>query len=94
MEFINGEALEGIAGCYEAKGDIPKAIGYCQQALDDSHYQYRRAAITWKLALLNQKMNNGERAKTLCQQIISDSTATDYRQRAENLLAALEAVSG
>ena len=94
VEFINGEALEGIAGCYEAKGDIPKAIGYCQQALDDIHYQYRRAAITWKLALLNQKMNNGERAKTLCQQIISDSTATDYRQRAENLLAALEAVSG
>jgi hypothetical protein len=39
-------------------------------------------------------MNNGELAKTLCQQIISDSTATDYRQRAENLLAALEAVSG
>jgi hypothetical protein len=39
-------------------------------------------------------MNNGDRAKALCQQIISDSTATEFRQRAENLLAALEAVSG
>ena len=93
-DFINGEAQEGIAGCYEAKGDIPKAIGYYQQALDDGHYTYRRAAITWKLALLNRQMNNGERAKTLCQQIISDSTATDYRHRAENLLAVLEAASG
>jgi hypothetical protein len=39
-------------------------------------------------------MNNGERAKTLCQQIIADSTAADYHQRAGNLLAVLEAASG
>ncbi len=93
-DFISGESLEGIAGCYEAKGDLPKAIGYYQQALDDSRIKYRFAAISWKLALLNQKMNNGERAKTLCQQIIADSAASDYRQRAENLLAVLEASSG
>jgi tetratricopeptide (TPR) repeat protein len=94
VDFINGEAQEGIAGCYEAKGDIPRALEYYQKALDDGKIAYRHAAITWKLALLNRQMNNGERAKTLCQQIIADSTATDYRQRAENLLAALEAVSG
>ncbi len=94
VDFISGEAWEGIAGCFEAKGDIPKALEYYQKALDDGKIKYRRAAITWKMALLNQKMNNSDRAKVLCQQIISDSTATDFRQRAENLLAALEAVSG
>jgi tetratricopeptide (TPR) repeat protein len=94
INFINGEAQEGIGGCYEAKGDLPKAIEHLQLALDDKRISYRRAAITWKLALLNQKLNNGDQVKALCKKIIDDSTASDYRQKAENLLASLDAISG
>jgi tetratricopeptide (TPR) repeat protein len=93
-EFVAGEALEGLAGCYEAKGDIPRALDYLEKALRDERVRYRHAAIRWKMALLNQKIKGTERAKSLCREILSDTTAADYRQRAENLLAVLEAVSG
>ena len=92
--FICGEAREGLAGCYETKGDIPKALEYLEKALRDDQVKYRHAAIRWKMALLNQKTKDAARAKALCREILSDTTATDYRQRAENLLAVLEAVSG
>ncbi len=94
VEFIVGEAMEGIAGCYETKGDITKALEYYQKALGDGRISYRHAAISWKMALLNQKINNNARAKALCQEIIANTSAVDYRQRAENLLAVLEAASG
>ena len=87
-------SLPAHNGCYEAKGDLPKAIEHLQLALDDKRISYRRAAITWKLALLNQKLNNGDQVKALCKKIIDDSTASDYRQKAENLLASLDAISG
>ena len=92
--FISGEAREGIAGCYEAKGDIPKALEYLEKAVKDDRITFRHAAIRWKMALLNEKTKGTERAKTLCREILNDTTATDYRQRAENLLAVLEAVPG
>lgn len=92
--FVNGEALEGLAGCYEVKGDIPRALEYLEKALRDDRVRYRHTAIRWKMALLNQKIKSIERAETLCREILSDTTAIDYRQRAENLLAVLEAVSG
>jgi tetratricopeptide (TPR) repeat protein len=92
--FISGEACEGIAGCYEAKGDLPKAVEYFEKALADDHVRFRHAAIRWKMALLSRKTNDDARAKTLCREILSDTTAADLRQRAENLLAVLELTPG
>jgi tetratricopeptide (TPR) repeat protein len=93
-EFIADGALEGLANCYEGKGDIQKALGYLGKALNDDQLKYRHPAIRWRMALLNQKINNGARAQGLCREIISDTAATDYRQRAENLLASLTANNG
>ena len=91
LGFLGGEALEGLATGYEAKGDIPKALEYLEKALNDDRAKYRHPAIRWKMALLNQKVKNAVRAETLCREILSDTTATEYRQQAENLLAALSA---
>jgi tetratricopeptide (TPR) repeat protein len=92
--FVGAEALEGCANCYEAKGDIPKALEYLGKALRDDRNRYRHAAIRWKMALLNEKIKDVVHAKTFCREILSDTTATDYRKPAENLLAVLEAMSG
>jgi tetratricopeptide (TPR) repeat protein len=94
LGFVVGGALEGLANCYEAKGDIPKALTFLEKALHDDQLKYRHTAIRWKMALLNQKINNGVRAQGLCREILSDTSATDYRQRAENLLASLTASNG
>jgi tetratricopeptide (TPR) repeat protein len=94
LGFVCGEAREALANCYEIKGDIPKALDYLDKALSDNQVKYRHPAIRWKMALLNRKVSNVPRAKMLCNEILSDTTAADYRQRAENLLAVLEAVSG
>jgi hypothetical protein len=92
--FIGAEAQEGLAGCHEAKGDIPKALECLGKALGDDGNRYRHPAIRWKMALLNQKINDVARAKNFCREILSDTTATDYRKPAENLLAVLDASSG
>ena len=94
LGFVAGEALEGLANCYEAKGNVPKALDYLDKALRDDQLTYRHPAIRWKMALLNQEINNGARAQGLCREILSDTSATDYRQRAENLLASLTATNG
>ena len=90
MGFIAGEAREGLASCYETKGDMPKALEYLAKALNDDQVTYRHAAIRWKMALLSRKTNDTARVKTLCRQILEDTTAADYREKAENLLAVLE----
>lgn len=92
--FVAGEAQEGLASCYEAKGDYSKAIECLEKALRDNQVTYRHNAMRWRMALLNQKIKNSGRAASLCREILSDTAATDYRQRAENLLAELEASSG
>jgi tetratricopeptide (TPR) repeat protein len=92
--FVSGEAREGLAGCYEVKGDLPKAMEYLEKALADDQVRFRHAAIRWKMALLSRKTNDDARAKTLCREIMADTTAADLRQRAENLLAVLELVPG
>ena len=94
LGFVGGEACEGLASCYEAKGDIQKAMDCLDKALRDDGVRYRHAAIRWKMALMSRKVNNAARAKALCNEILSDTSAADYRQRAENLLAVLEAVPG
>ena len=88
--FITGEAREGLASCYETKGDVPKSLDYLGKALSDDQVAYRHPAIRWKMALLSRKTNDTARAKTFCREILRDTTAADYRERAENLLAVLE----
>lgn len=87
-EFIGAQALEGIAACYEAKGDNTNAMKYLEKALEDKRISYRHGAIRWKIVLLIKASDEGK-AKKLCNDIISDTTATDYHQPAENLIAVM-----
>jgi len=94
LGFVGGSALEGLASCYEAKGDIAKTLEYLEKALSDDRVAYRHAAIRWKMALLYRKSGNLTRALTLCKEILTDSTAVDLQPKATNLIAAMEATSG
>jgi hypothetical protein len=91
-DFIAGEALEAIALCYEAKGDVTSAVSYLEKALKDDKVKFRHTAIKWKLALLI-KGTDVNRAKILCNEIASDTLAKEFHQKAENLVAAIEAGS-
>ena len=87
-QFIGGEALEGIAACYEYKGDTKSAMEYLGKALNDKRISYRHSAIRWKMALLSSS-KDFSRSRELCQQIIADTTAVQYHQQAQNLLATM-----
>ncbi|MBN1127754.1 MAG: tetratricopeptide repeat protein, partial [Chitinispirillaceae bacterium] len=76
LGFVGGEALVGLATCYEAKGDLSRAIEYLEKAIRDDRIRYRHGAVRWQTALLYQKNNNTARAMTLCREIMSDTTAT------------------
>ncbi|MBD3392862.1 MAG: tetratricopeptide repeat protein [Chitinivibrionales bacterium] len=88
--FVSGEALESLALCYEAKNDLARAFEYLQKALAEKSVKYRHPAIRWKLALLSRKMGRHEQMRQYCQAILSDTLASQYRQKAENLLAELK----
>lgn len=88
-EFIGAQANEGIAACYEASGDVSSSLKYLEKALADNRIAYRHGAIRWKIALLS-KSSDAAKAKKICNEIISDTTATEYHQPAENLLAVME----
>lgn len=87
-EFLGGQALEGIAACYEAKGDVPSSLKYLEKALADDRIAYRHGAIRWKMALL-KKSSDLTLTKKLCNEIIADTTASEYHQPAQNLLAVI-----
>ncbi|MFP4162698.1 MAG: tetratricopeptide repeat protein [Chitinispirillaceae bacterium] len=86
--FVGAQALEGLAAAYEAKGDVSMAMDYLNKALADEKLRYRHPAVRWKLALLNQE-SNVELAEKMCEELISDTLATAYHQRAKNLIAVL-----
>ncbi|MDR2579239.1 MAG: tetratricopeptide repeat protein [Chitinispirillales bacterium] len=88
--FVRGQALEGLAVAHEEKGDIAAAVRHLERALRDKTISHRHPALRWRLALLTRDSNSSA-AMTHCQNIISDTTATMYHQRAENLLAAIGA---
>lgn len=88
-EFIGAQALEGLAACYESKGDMASAVTYLEKALADNRITYRHSAIRWKIALLN-KSTDKAKTKKLCNEIISDTTAIELHQPAENLLAVID----
>lgn len=90
--FVNGQALEGLASCYEAKGDTAAAVRNLENALTDERISFRRNAIRWKIALLSQS-KDATRAQKLCEEIIADTLGQDYRQNAEYLKAAIKGKS-
>jgi tetratricopeptide (TPR) repeat protein len=85
--FVRAQALEGLATASETKGDAPAAVRYLERALKDNDAKHRHAAIRWKLALLNK--DNASAAMAYCNDIVSDTTAAAYHQKAENLIAVL-----
>lgn len=88
-QFVSGQALEGISACYENLGKNDEAIKYLEDALKDERAKHRHAAIKWKIALLSSSKNS-EKAKQLCKEIIADTAANEYHQKAENLLITFE----
>jgi hypothetical protein len=87
--FVRGQALEGLATAFEKKGDISSAVRHLERALADKEAAHRHSAIRWKLALLNK--DNPGAAAAYCKAIISDTLAAAYHQKAENLLATIDA---
>jgi tetratricopeptide (TPR) repeat protein len=87
--FVRGQALEGLAAAYEEKGDNANAVKCLERALRDKPAAHRHSAIRWKLALLNK--DNANAASRYCKELISDTLATQYHQKAENLLASINA---
>ncbi len=88
-QFVSGQALEGISACYENLGQTDEAIKYLQEALNDKRIKHRHVAIKWKIALLSIK-KDAEKTKQLCKEIMADTTAGEYYQKAENLLTSFE----
>ena len=88
--FVRGQAHEGIALANEKKGDIGQAIAHLENALRDRNIAHRHSAIRWKLALLN-KDGDANAASAYSRYLIADTLAVMYHQRAENLLAVLNA---
>jgi tetratricopeptide (TPR) repeat protein len=88
--FVPGGALEQIASCYEAKGDLEKSLSYLKEALADPNAAFRFPAIRWKLALQAMELNKTKEAQDFCTQIVSDTTAGEFRQKARNLLLEIQ----
>ncbi len=84
--FINAQAYEGLAACYEIKADTAAAIRNLEKALADDKINYRHNAIRWKIALLTRETDT-MRSKKMCEEIIADTLAQEYRQNAEYLKA-------
>jgi len=90
--FVRGQAFEGLAAAYEEKGDPAAAVKHLEKALKSKGAGHRRSAIKWKLALLNK--GDAAVASAYCKELLADTLASQYHQKAENLLAAVEAGSG
>lgn len=88
--FVNAQAYEGLAACYEVKKDTAAALKNIEKALADERISYRHGALRWKAALLSRANDTG-RAIALCDAIISDTLATEQHQNAEFLKALLSA---
>jgi|GEM_PF-625211 tetratricopeptide (TPR) repeat protein len=86
--FVVADAQEGLAECYEAKGNREEALKCLSKALDDSRLRYRLAAIAWKAALISRELGKPDEAAQFCKRIESDTTsaAAEYRQKARNLI--------
>jgi tetratricopeptide (TPR) repeat protein len=86
--FVGASALEGLASCYEAKGNLQEALKFLKKAAQDDRLKYRGPELAWKAALISKELRSYGEAKEFCRKIIADtvSAAAAYRQKAENLL--------
>jgi tetratricopeptide (TPR) repeat protein len=91
--FVGADAQEGMAVCYEAKGNREEALNCLKKALDDQLVRYRFPALRWKAALMSKELGRADDAKAFCSQIIADtvSQAAAYKQKAENFIVEIEA---
>ena len=91
--FVGASALEGLASCYEAKGNLQEALKFLKKAAYDDRLKYRGPELAWKAALISKELKSFQEAKDFCQKIIADtvSSAAAYRQKAENLLTEIRA---
>lgn len=87
--FVNAQAHEGLASCYEAKSDNSNAIIHLEKALTNEHLQFRAGALRWKLALL-KKESDPKAALKLCDEVLSDTLARDLTGEVRYLKALLE----
>lgn len=90
--FIGGEALEALAMCYEATGDKERSLEYLQKALKNKEVTFRIPALRWKAALACRSLGRNDESRGYCEQILSDTLAVQYRQKAQNLLAEITAL--
>jgi tetratricopeptide (TPR) repeat protein len=90
--FVGADALEGLAACYEAKGNREEALGCLQKALEDQRIRSRFPQLAWKAALLSKDLGRLADAKRYCEQIVADtvSQAAPYRQKAGNFLTEIQ----
>ncbi|MBN1980922.1 MAG: tetratricopeptide repeat protein [Chitinivibrionales bacterium] len=88
--FIQGNCLEALGVCYEAKGDLQKAQSYLEKSLNEPLSAYRHTEVRWKLALINKKLGDKNKATEYCNAIVADTTASMLKQKAENLLIQMQ----
>lgn len=90
--FVGADALEGIADCYEAKGNREEALTYLKKAMEDSRIQYRFPSLRWKAALISKELGRNDEAMQFCRKITADtvSQASAFKQKAENFLQEIE----
>jgi Tfp pilus assembly protein PilF len=86
--FMSAAAYEGLGVCYEALKDTGLALDNYEKALNDKRLGYRKNALRWKIALLTRN-SDMTRSKAMCNEIIADTMAQDYRLNAEFLMAML-----
>jgi tetratricopeptide (TPR) repeat protein len=90
--FVGADALEGLAACYEAKGNREEALNYLQKALEDQRIRSRFPELAWKAALLSRDLGRMADAKRFCERIMADTlaTAAPYRQKAGNFITEIQ----
>ncbi|MBD3421222.1 MAG: tetratricopeptide repeat protein [Chitinivibrionales bacterium] len=92
--FVSASALEAIATCYERTGEYEKALTYFKQALENDQLAFRAPAIRWKMALINKQLSNADIAREYCEEIVADTSAATYQQKARNMLVELAVAKG
>jgi tetratricopeptide (TPR) repeat protein len=88
--FVEGQALESLASCYEATQDYERSVEYLQKALKTRSAGFRYPAIRWKAALACRQLGRNDETRQYCRDILSDTLAVQYRQKAENLITEID----
>jgi tetratricopeptide (TPR) repeat protein len=90
--FVGADAQEGLAACYEAKGNREEALNCLKNALDDQRIRSRFPELAWKAALISRDLGKLAEAKHFCEQIVADTTthAASFKQKAGNFLTEIQ----